>query len=113
MPFKCCVPECYGNYDDTKHRIGEKVSVFKFPDDPADLGAKWIRMIPRKDYAITKSTAVCEKHFAPEIIVRVDVVARPVGYVLREPRKRPKLTKYVLIRRLHVFPHTPRYLTCL
>ena len=94
MPFKCCVPECYGNYDDTKHRIGEKVSVFKFPDDPADLGAKWIRMIPRKDYAITKSTAVCEKHFAPKFIVRVGVVTRPDGSVLRyELRMRLKLTK--------------------
>ena len=55
MPFKCCVPECCGNHDDTKDRIGEKVSVFKFPDDP-DLRAKWIRMIPRKDYTVTKST---------------------------------------------------------
>ena len=55
MPFKCCVPECYGKYDDTKDRVGEKVSVFKFPDDP-DLRAKWIRMIPRKDYTVTKST---------------------------------------------------------
>jgi hypothetical protein len=65
-------------------------------------------MIPRKDYAVTKSTAVFEKHFAPEFIVRVDVVTRPDGSVLREPRKRPKLTEDAYPS---VFPHTPSYLT--
>ena len=107
MPDKCCVPECRGNYHNTKDHIGEKVSVFKFPDDP-DLRAKWIRMIPRKDYEITRNTVVCEKHFSPEFVVRVDVLTRPDGSVLREPRKRPKLTKDAYPS---IFPHTPRYLT--
>jgi hypothetical protein len=92
MPYKCCIPECRGNYDATEERSDDKVSVFRFPDDP-DLRAKWIRMIPRKDYPVTENTVVCEKHFAAEFIIRVDVVTRPDGSVITEPRKRPKLTQ--------------------
>jgi SET domain-containing protein len=64
-----------------------KVNVFQFPDDP-DLRAKWIRMIPRKDYSVTKNTVVCQKLFAAEFIVKVDFVTWPDGSVIRDPRKR-------------------------
>ena len=103
MPYKCCIPECRGNYDATKERMDEKVSVFSFPDDP-DLRAKWLRMIPRKDYAVTKHTVVCEKRFAAEFIVRVDVATRHDGSVIHEPRKRPKLTADAYPS---IFPHKP------
>jgi hypothetical protein len=107
MPDRCCVPGCRGNYDATKECVEQKVSVFKFPDDP-ELRAKWLRMIPRQDYSITKNTVVCEKHFADEFIVKVDIVTRPDGTVLREPRKRPKLAKDAYPS---IFPQTPSYLS--
>jgi hypothetical protein len=40
MSKKCCIPECRGNYEATEESGDDKVSVFKFPDDP-DLWAKW------------------------------------------------------------------------
>ena len=91
MPDKCCVPNCRGNYVKTKTYAEEKVSVFGFPLDP-ERRAKWVRMIPREGLEVNDRTVVCEKHFLPEFIIRVDTATRADGSVLVVPRNRPKLT---------------------
>src|SRR5688572_14034296 len=90
MPQKCCVPNCRGNYHKTKEHAEEKVSVFRFPSDP-ELCKKWLRMIPREGLEVCDKTVVCEKHFVPEFIIRVDTATRADGSILTVPRKNPKL----------------------
>jgi hypothetical protein len=107
MPLNCCVPGCRGNYRATKDHPHEKVSVFKFPDDPGTR-AKWIRMVPRKDLVVTDKTAVCEKHFSPSLVIRVDTVTRADGSVLSVPRKIPKLAADAYPS---IFPNVPSYLS--
>ncbi|XP_046396786.1 THAP domain-containing protein 5-like [Ischnura elegans] len=41
---------------------GEKVSVFRFPEDD-ELKKKWIRRIPRENFIPTAYSRVCIKHF--------------------------------------------------
>ncbi|XP_046391479.1 THAP domain-containing protein 5-like [Ischnura elegans] len=60
MVNKCCVLHCRGNYAG-----GEKVSVFRFPEDD-ELKKKWIRRIPRENfiptaYSRSESSAFDEK----------------------------------------------------
>lgn len=52
MVFKCCVPNCKGNYD-----AENKVSVFSFPKDDF-LRTAWLHAIPRKDFVWTKNLRV-------------------------------------------------------
>ena len=52
MPYKCCVPECKGNY-----KSGPRVAVFSFPKDE-DLRQKWIHAIKRKDFFPSKTSKV-------------------------------------------------------
>lgn len=44
MLYKCCVPQCRGNYDSTR-----KVRVFRFPHDE-ELCRKWVRAVPRENF---------------------------------------------------------------
>jgi hypothetical protein len=78
MPSRCCVTGCRGNYDATYDQALEKVSVFRFPTDQARREL-WLRKIPREGLVVSKRTVVCERHFAPHFIVRVDSVARDDG----------------------------------
>ena len=52
MPFKCCVPNCKGNY-----ATGPKVSTFAFPKDE-NLRGKWIQAIKRIDFIPTNTSKV-------------------------------------------------------
>lgn len=53
MVFKCCAPNCRGNYDSDN-----KVSVFKFPSNPSLLH-QWIRALKReKSFQPTKNNRV-------------------------------------------------------
>ena len=106
IPEKCCVPGCWGNYQETTERAQEKVSVFRFPKDP-DLRAKWISLIPRENLEVHK-TIVCEKHFGQHFIIRVNTATRPNGSILTVPRKTPKLTPDAYPS---IFPNIPSYLT--
>ncbi|KAH8019855.1 hypothetical protein HPB51_022827 [Rhipicephalus microplus] len=63
MPYKCCVPQCRGNYDSTR-----KVRVFRFPHDE-ELCRKWVRAVPRENFSPTQYSRVCELHFQPEDIM--------------------------------------------
>ncbi|CAH2006647.1 unnamed protein product [Acanthoscelides obtectus] len=58
MPYKCCVPNCVGNYGK-----GPKVHVFSFPLNE-NCGKRWLNAIPRSDLVVTIYTRVCNLHFA-------------------------------------------------
>jgi len=47
----------------------EKVSRFAVPRDP-ELREKWLNAISRLNSTIKDKSYVCEKHFAPEEIIR-------------------------------------------
>lgn len=53
MGFKCCVPNCRGNYDN-----GPKVSVFSFPKEKK-LRQIWINAIHRMDFQPSQCSKVC------------------------------------------------------
>lgn len=107
MPQKCCVPNCRGNYDKTKEYAEDKVSVFRFPSDP-ELRTKWLRKIPREGLEVNDRTVVCEKHFVPEFIIRVDTATRADGSILSVPRKYPKLAADAYPS---LFPNNSSYLS--
>jgi hypothetical protein len=67
-----------------------------------------MRMIPRDNLQISESTVVCEKHFAPDFIIRIDTATRPDGSVLTVPRKNPKLAADAYPTN---FPNLPSYLS--
>ena len=52
MPFKCCVPQCKGNYKGCP-----RVTVFGFPQDES-LKQKWIHAIKRKNFMPSKTNKV-------------------------------------------------------
>ncbi|CAG5129678.1 unnamed protein product [Candidula unifasciata] len=97
MPHKCCVPGCRSNYRGQKY-----VSVFTFPSD-ADLKEKWLELIGRRDYVVSKNSVVCARHFQPHFIVTVDSVRRDDGTLLCVPRTKPKLQNDALPT---IFPHS-------
>ena len=107
MPQKCCVPNCCGNYRKTKEHGEEKVSVFRFPSDP-ELLAKWLRIIPREGLEVGDKTVVCEKHFVPEFVIRVDAATHADGSILTVPRKIPKLVAEAYPS---LFPNNSSYLS--
>lgn len=107
MPQKCCVPNCRGNYRKTKEHAEENVSVFRFPKDP-EIRAKWIRMIPREGLEVGDKTVVCEKHFVPEFILRVDTATRADGSILTVQRKNPKVAPDAYPS---LFPNNSAYLS--
>jgi len=107
MPEKCCVPGCRGNYQATAEHEEVKVSVFRFPK-VAEVRAKWICQIPRANLEIHDKTVVCEKHFAPHFIIRVDTATRSDGTILTVPRKNTKLAPDAYPT---IFPNTPSYLS--
>jgi len=62
---KCCVVGCTTGYKSNN----EKMSIFKVPNNPEDL-KKWGLAIPRKNFVVTSTTRVCEKHFCETDIIR-------------------------------------------
>jgi hypothetical protein len=67
MPDRCCVPCCESNYCSTKEIQGY-ISVFRFPSNP-QLFNKWVKSIPRENWAPSKRSVVCIKHFEPHFIL--------------------------------------------
>ena len=65
MPNKCVVTSCKTNY-----LTSETLKpVFKFPDN-IELRAKWIEFTNRKDYSVTKYSAICVDHFSEKYLIR-------------------------------------------
>jgi len=62
---RCCVVGCTSGY---KSNL-EKVSRFAAPRDP-ELRKKWSNALPRLNYTVNDRSYLCEKHFAPEEIIR-------------------------------------------
>lgn len=95
MPNKCCVAGCRGNY-----KLGPRVRIFMFPQEE-ELRKAWLRAIRREDFVPSKHSAVCERHFAEEDIIREKTRVKKAGNVvvskLSNPRLRPGTipTKYL------------------
>ncbi|KAH7944734.1 hypothetical protein HPB51_028550 [Rhipicephalus microplus] len=64
MPGCCSAPNCRSNYAGQPN-----VRVHVFPNDPVRRAA-WTRAVPRKDFAPTKNTVLCEKHFVSSDYVK-------------------------------------------
>jgi len=60
MPRTCCVVGCQTGYKSNE----EKVSTFSFPKGK-EMQNKWIK-VPRKDFTISKNSAICAKHFTDD-----------------------------------------------
>lgn len=65
MPHRCCVPNCNLGYT-YKPGCEEKVKMFSTND--VKMQQKWTKLIPRKNYQVTRYSYVCVKHFADEDI---------------------------------------------
>ena len=74
MPYKCCVVGCNTGKNPSKVELNdsdvESVAVFGFPDQEKneDEWKAWVRFVNRKDFIVTKSSQICEKHFLKEHI---------------------------------------------
>ena len=62
MVIKCCVPNCKSNYAFSN----DKVPVYKLPQNNKDK-KKWIAVIPRANFAVSKYTAVYVENTGPKI----------------------------------------------
>ena len=58
MVLKCCVPNCKINYASSN----DKVPAYKLPQNNKDK-KKWIVVIPRANFVVSKYTAVCRIHW--------------------------------------------------
>ena len=74
MPYKCCVVGCNTGKNPSKEELNdndvESVAVFGFPDQEKneDEWKAWVRFVNRRDFIVTKSSRICEKHFMREHI---------------------------------------------
>ncbi|CAN7946592.1 unnamed protein product, partial [Ixodes hexagonus] len=103
MPNKCCVPACSSNY-----KTGKTVQVFSFPKDEV-LFKKWLRAIPRKDFAPTANNKVCALHFDASCFEHNSSYTDPrTGKFLEIPLKVPRL-RHGSVPSL--FPVCPSYLS--
>ncbi|XP_012232074.1 uncharacterized protein [Linepithema humile] len=103
MPFKCCVPNCNGNY-----KNGPKVAMFSFPKNE-EIKRKWLRAICRQNFCPTNSSKVCELHFhSHEIKRKTSHYDKANGKLLTAPLRYPHLIKDAVPSQL---PNCPQYLT--
>lgn len=77
MVKKCADPDCKSRY------ASEKVVTFLFPRDTVRRSL-WISNVPRKNFAPSKNSVLCEKHF---LVSDIDV---------RTLKKTPEKTRKVL-----------------
>ena len=85
MRWRTDAPGC--DYADT---FKGKRSVFQFPTDPVRLRA-WLKSIPRKNFAPTKHSKICEVHFEERFISRTTSAIRLDGTKAEARLTRPKL----------------------
>ena len=72
MVFKCCVFNCSTGKNKKGVATEENAAVFSFPDKEKEPERylTWFKFVNRKDFAVTKNTKVCEKHFEDRFIRR-------------------------------------------
>ncbi|XP_058117364.1 zinc finger protein 878-like [Anopheles ziemanni] len=75
MGRKCCVPDCFSNYDAALKTGAAAASTFQFPNDPA-LYNRWLQAIRRPNWVPSKRSSVCMHHFKPDDIMRYDKPAK-------------------------------------
>lgn len=80
----CFAPGCHSGYPGSP-----KASLFAAPRDE-ELRKKWEQNLRRKDKPLTESSAVCEHHFEPHLVLR-DYVHMINGSEVRIPRGKPSL----------------------
>ena len=101
MP-SCFVPGCKSGYnksDEVRH-------FFKPPKDNDSL-LKWQKAIPRQDRKLSSKCYVCDLHFSPELIKKVDkFIINETEVVL--PRERWHLMPGAVP---YIFPNVPKYLS--
>jgi hypothetical protein len=106
MPDRCCVPCCESNYCSTKEIQGY-ISVFRFPSNP-QLFNKWVKSIPRENWAPSKRSVVCIKHFEPHFILTSYHYQTASGQTQTYHYDRPKLKPEAYPT---IFLGAPKYLT--
>ena len=71
MVNTCVVACCKTEYKKRQHKINvipEKFPVFRFPLENPALNRKWIRFVNRRDWAPTRRSCVCSKHFEEKFL---------------------------------------------
>lgn len=103
MPGCCSAPNCNSNYAG-----GPTVRVCRFPANAAERAA-WTRAVPRKDFAPTKYTVLCEKHFHPsDFVTSTSYTDSATGRVVEVPLKLRRLKPGITPS---IFPGCPTYLS--
>ena len=67
----CVVAYCKTGYKKRQQKINvipEKFPVFRFPLKNPELNRKWIRFVNRRDWAPTRRSDVCSKHFEEKFL---------------------------------------------
>jgi phosphoribosylaminoimidazole-succinocarboxamide synthase len=69
MPYKCCVVGCNTGKTQQDEENEENVAVFVFPDQEThvDEWKAWGKFVNRKNFLVTKSARIFEKHQASSI----------------------------------------------
>ncbi len=66
MVYSCAVVECETGYRGRTPPRSDGVSCHSFPLNNAEVLAKWLRVIGRKDFVPNEHTRICSLHFKPE-----------------------------------------------
>ena len=70
MPRKCCTfydgKPCRSNYDETKGKEAEKVTVYGFPSNPEEQGRWNKNLLNLLTCEISKTIGICAKHWPPD-----------------------------------------------
>ena len=107
MVYSCCVPGCKTGYKSRKTTT--KIAVFQFPKDES-LRKQWIKAIPRKNWKLSDSHRVCEKHFHDHHFQRVST-----EQLLKRRNKRDsQQLRYIRLKPTavpQVFPELPKHLS--
>nr|CAH7731460.1 unnamed protein product [Callosobruchus chinensis] len=105
MPYRCCVPNCSGNYG---YGDAPKVTVFSFPEDE-NLRKEWLQAIPRANFVPSNTSKVCELHFQEHEIIRdVEKLNKKTGESSNIPLKRLRLKVGAIPSK---FSNCPKYLS--
>jgi hypothetical protein len=97
MGRKCCVPKCTSDYLND-----EKVVIFK---GPSERKFKWELAIKRKDYKVSETSYVCEKHFDPDDIVFSKWLRKSdeTKVLSKRPRLKPGAVPKILPGIIYIF----------